>query len=386
MTRAILHIGTEKTGTTALQSYLATHRDALAQRGFRYSRVAGKTNHLRLYLYASEGVGHAKTMIDRIGRNSDKEELEANFFKSLENEVYEYNDKIFVFSNEHCRGRLSRAQIVRLYDLLSGLFDEIKVLVYIRRQDELAVSHYSTALKAGHTRENVIPDTDVKDYFYDYWRFLHRWESIFGEDMLGVRLFEKGALQGDSVVTDFCEATGIPRFPSKDKRKNPSLLPPYQEFLRQMNIRLLSDTPDRESGARIRLLRMLLVKLGSGPGRLPTRAEAERFYQVYAESNEKVRKKFFPERAALFNEDFSRYPEEAQPLSLDVDRALDITAELWKIIAENQRFAGETQQVEQALALSEAREGQSKQARSETDINRRRTAGQPSTSFSEQSK
>lgn len=343
MSRAILHIGTEKTGTTALQAYLATKRDALAERGFWYSKAAGKKNHLKLYLYASEGMGNAKTMIDRIAKDAESDSFENEFVEELEREVREHGDKTFVFSNEHCRGRLSKPQVARLHGLLSRLFDEIQIVVYIRRQDELAVSRYSTMLKAGLARETVINNTGEQEYFYDYWRFLQRWSAIFEKARMTVRIFEKGALKGDSVIADFCEATGVPALTHKDKRENQSLLPPYQEFLRQMNIRLLKDSRDDGAAVRVRLMRMILVKLGSGRGRMPSREQAEAFYQSYAESNEKVREKFFPERTTLFEEDFSRYPEDAQPPALDVETALDITAELWNIAMERGQFARDAQ-------------------------------------------
>ena len=39
--------------------------------------------------------------------------------------------------------------MARLHALLAPLFDSVRVLVYLRRQDEAAVSHHSTALRAG---------------------------------------------------------------------------------------------------------------------------------------------------------------------------------------------------------------------------------------------
>lgn len=338
MSRAIFHIGTEKTGTTALQGYLAMKRDALAKHGFCYSKAAGKRNHLNLYLYASQGQGSAKKMIARLKKDTPSEAFERDFAAELEVEASENQDKTFVFSNEHCRGRLSKERVGRLHELLTGIFDRVDVIVYIRRQDELAVSRYSTMLKAGMTHEMLISDSSENEYFYDYWRFLDRWASVFGRDRLIVRLFEKGELIGDSVITDFCEVTGVPSLAHKDRRENPSLRPQYQEFLRQMNIRLLEKDTDPDGPVRARLMRTALTKLGGGRGQMPSRDEAEGFYRSFSESNERVRKRFFPERATLFNEDFSGYPEEAQPLGLDLETALDISAELWKLVTRGRQL------------------------------------------------
>lgn len=348
MSRAIFHIGTEKTGTTALQTYFATKRDALTQHGFRYSSAAGKRNHLKLYLYASQGKGAAKNMIGRLKGNTDAEAFEREFVTDFEKEVSEHRDKVFVLSNEHCRGRLNRDQIARLHGFLSRFFDEIDIIVYIRRQDELAVSRYSTMIKAGMTHELTFGDAGELDYFFDYSKFLTRWGSVFGADRIKVRRFEKGALEGDSVITDFCRITGIPELAHKDRRANQSLLPSHQEFLRQMNMRLLHQGHDAEATVRLRLLRMVLIKLGSGRGQMPSRAEAEAFYRSYAQSNEKVRKRFFPERTTLFDEDFSAYPVEPAGSALDLDTALDIAAALWNIASQGRQLPREMLQSEES--------------------------------------
>src|SRR4029078_10108004 len=48
----IVHIGTEKTGTTTLQHYLAKNRDALLKQGFFFPESLGRSEHVDLVLYA----------------------------------------------------------------------------------------------------------------------------------------------------------------------------------------------------------------------------------------------------------------------------------------------------------------------------------------------
>ena len=50
---AILHIGTEKTGTTTLQVMLAGKRPALADLGYRYASAPGDISHTALAAYAA---------------------------------------------------------------------------------------------------------------------------------------------------------------------------------------------------------------------------------------------------------------------------------------------------------------------------------------------
>ena len=49
----ILHIGTEKTGTTSIQKFLATNRTLLKANGVLYPLSPGKVNHIGLEAYAA---------------------------------------------------------------------------------------------------------------------------------------------------------------------------------------------------------------------------------------------------------------------------------------------------------------------------------------------
>ena len=50
--RAILQIGTEKTGSTTLQHFLAANRASLQANGFVYPEFCGAINHTGLAAYA----------------------------------------------------------------------------------------------------------------------------------------------------------------------------------------------------------------------------------------------------------------------------------------------------------------------------------------------
>ena len=55
-----------------------------------------------------------------------------------------------IFCSEHCHSRLtSPSEVDTLRDFLGGFFDDVRVGVYLRRQDQVALSLYSTRLKSG---------------------------------------------------------------------------------------------------------------------------------------------------------------------------------------------------------------------------------------------
>jgi hypothetical protein len=337
MPRAILHIGTEKTGSSAIQAYLAGHRDRLRASGFVYSSIPDSENHVALAAYAQDD-----TKVDdlRMAFAADNAARLAGFRTRIEQtlaaEVAASPNATFVFSGEHCHSRLIEpAEVERLRDLLRRFFDDIRVIVYLRRQDQVAVSLYSTLVKAGGTRAVTLDPGALDRRYYDYAALLDRWGNAFGRNALTVARFTPSAAAQGSIIPDFCARTGIPLLDHADRRSNESLRPPHQEFLRRINERL-----PRFVGGALNPLRGdiddYVSAVGSGAGRRPARATARDFYESFRASNETVRQEFFPDVATLFDENFDAYPEQADPADLSIDDALDITADIWSSLMTEQ--------------------------------------------------
>ena len=108
--RVVLHIGLAKTGTKTLQAAMTLNRDLLRRHGFVYPALPGE-RHAGLAVYATAVAGP--------------------------------DIHTAILSNEYCSTGLSTIEeIARLHRLLSSLAREIRVIVYLRRQDHLAASLY----------------------------------------------------------------------------------------------------------------------------------------------------------------------------------------------------------------------------------------------------
>jgi hypothetical protein len=330
MPRAILHIGTEKTGSSAIQAYLAGHRDRLRASGFVYSSLPDSKNHVALAAYAQDD-----TKVDdlRMAFGADNAGRLAGFRTRIEQmlaaEVAANPNATFVFSGEHCHSRLLQPdEVGRLRDLLRRFFDDIRIVVYLRRQDQVAVSLYSTLVKAGGTRAAILDPAALDRRYYDYEALLDRWTEAFGRDRLIVGRFVESMSPQGSIIPDFCARTGIPLLDHAERRLNESLKPPHQEFLRRINERLPrfkggALNPDRGD------IDNYVTAVGSGPGRRPSRAAARKFYESFSASNDAVRVRHFPGSASLFEENFEFYPEVADGAELSIEDTLDITADIW---------------------------------------------------------
>jgi len=297
----VLHIGVEKTGTTSIQAWFSNHRALWERAGILYPQSAGVRNHMRLARWAQNEAAAAP------GGSH------AAFPEELANECARSHASTIVLSNEHCHSRLTRvAQIRRLRDLLLSIAEEITVVVYLRRQDRLAVSLFSTALKMGHAPATILPVVDgTLPYYYDFGAVLRNWAAVFGSERMRVRLFAKKEFPGGSLMRDFAVAAGLPVDTGipEPPQENESLTEPAQRFLHVLNS-ACPPSQDRRNGPERRDVIEFLAKRYSGRGMQPSREGAQRFYAAFREGNEQVHRTWFPERGGpIFDDSFDEYPE-----------------------------------------------------------------------------
>jgi hypothetical protein len=147
---------------------------------------------------------------------------------------------------------------------------------------------------------------------------LTRWASIFGRDAMLPRVYERGPDRAFDVLEDFARTChfSLPAKVSDGVRvRNPSISVAGQQVLLELG-RKLQARSGREhvGGASWRRLAASVTAASPGAGWQPTRTQAQDLVARYAVSNEAVRKSWFPERASLFNDDFSTSPEhQAEP-------------------------------------------------------------------------
>ncbi len=313
--RAILHIGTEKTGSTAIQYRLAAAREELLTHGFAYSRVAavvdGGANHVALYRYALELEAELARATAKRG------EVPRPLPQALAQEVASLKGRAhtLILSNEHLHSRVTTPEgVARIRALLEENFESVTVVVYLRRQDDLAVSRYSTSLRVGRPASlSLLDEAKRTPLYFDYEALLARWSGAFGRQAVIARLFDRQALVGGDVVADFLKVCGFDGVLQSNGPGDPnrSLPAAVQEYLHRFIEALPSGTRTRPPKDVVKRLERSFT----GPPKLPSETEARAFYSLFAASNEAVRREYFPDRAMLFNDDFSKYP--AAPLHAD---------------------------------------------------------------------
>ena len=219
-TSLILHIGMPKTGTTAIQGFLAHNRNNLIQQKVLYPECGVPVNqHTALVKSLVSPLfdwAHFNAAIDQF----DAKKYIIDVLKKCEtngcNKVilsseYFWASPAMQAGLSYHRPSLENwkyiGQFVGSCQKIFSVFDKVKIIVYLRRQDEWLDSFFNQQLKDGFPipSENELLD-DVKNYLL-YHANLAIWAEYFGKENLVVRNYD--ALRDGDVVKDFTKIAGL---------------------------------------------------------------------------------------------------------------------------------------------------------------------------------
>lgn len=253
----ILHIGTEKTGSTALQNWLYHNRSELSIRGIYLSDKVGKPNNRVFTSYFSRRVddwAHA----NRLNSVDEKKIYLRNFESSLRQEfkeAFKAHDRV-VISSEHLHSRItSSEEVLEIHDFLMSIFDKVYVLCYFRNQADMALSLYSTALKFGHavTLDDFMVNVHENNYYYNFENIADNWSDAFGRENCIFKVFKRSQMIGNDIRYDFLDVCGIctnhEDFDFQQRNPNESLSVASASAFRALNF-ILPSLPDKHNLAR----------------------------------------------------------------------------------------------------------------------------------------
>lgn len=347
--RCILHIGTEKTGTTSLQRFLALNRAALIAQGIYVPASLappdppGALNHsdLAALALADWRLDDKLRQQRGIATLDDLARFRAVTAAAFAAEIAaapEGCDTLLI-STEHCHSRvLLLDEVARLYAFLVPFAAEYEVLVYLRPQHDLAMSQYGMQLLAGEAGAEMLPPLPYPaDYakarttdaaYFDYGRLLSRWAAIFGRPAIRPVLFPDALRAGGDVIDEFCARIGIDTAAMKRPRRLASnVSAPAQRFLHGL-LPLAAARLGAEADAVIGFVAERLRRSSPGHGELPPRDAVSRFLAQFDASNERVRIEWFPARGRLFDVDLASFPQAAEARPLETGEVMTLLVDL----------------------------------------------------------
>lgn len=293
--RLFLHIGSYKTGTSAIQHGLLRHREVLARQGISYVTDDGLPNlHRQFALPGGRFLPQGFVPTDPAGL--------ARILAAAKGEVV-------VGSSERMFFIFDPAQIAALAAALRPAFDEVRIICYLRRQDRHANALLLESAKrptphlialCGTGTAPLPPPHPDQDLYLDYNRKLGHWADAFGEAALTIRLYDRARLKDGDSLADVLGLLGRPglRLPPEPET-NPSL-GAAQARMGQ----ILNGFPDDPA-----LRKRIFARLGKGGRLLPDQAAALAFLEPYRAGNRALNARFgISEHPDLFDDDVTDLP------------------------------------------------------------------------------
>jgi len=290
----VLHVGATKTGSTSIQEFLAHNRAPLAAHGTLYPETFGDLRRIRLSLYVTPDDALPNRLWLRSGLgDTDPAEFRSSIRERLLGEIETSGCERLLLSDETLFGGPA-ATVAEVRRFTDDVADSVRVVVYLRRQDDHLVSMYQQAVRGGAVQRLAEWSQRPRHRIYDYHRRLAMWRRHVTPDGMVVRLFEPEAFSGGSLVADYFEAAGIPT-PVEGLEpvavQNERLGAEATEFLRLLNL-LRHQNPELDGQELAN--RRFLPQLAELPGPALTLPEAEldEFMEQWAESNRATAREF----------------------------------------------------------------------------------------------
>lgn len=183
-----IHIGAPKTGTSAIQHFLKDNRNKLLEKGFLYCNTG-----------MTENSGQAKLAWNLKDINFGNK-VKKDIWDNLDREIMDHNGDI-ILSSEYF-WILSGKEIYKLKEIFNDL--QVKVVVYLRRQDEWVIANVLQQIKIF---EKEWPS--IEEHIYAnlnnayYYPIINNWSKIFNQSNLIVRPYEKQQFYKGNIFADF---------------------------------------------------------------------------------------------------------------------------------------------------------------------------------------
>lgn len=295
----VLHIGSGKTGTSTIQWMLRRSPDQLRAAGVLYPRTPGQARHTKLGLFVrpdDEVLKHADWLT---GDYDDPAAFRRRFRRGLDREIAEAGLPRVVFSDEGLFSAGDRAirRMRRFVD--NRLGGKVRLVVYLRRQDDHLVSRYQQVVKMGEIRP--LTTWMQRDWTgtYDYYGRITSWQQL-GPESFAVRRFERDRMVGGSLVSDFLDAAGIDIDPSSlsdTESRNESLGAEAIEALRILNLYRVQHEGERPGLFGTRPYVVKLRQVDTGPVLTLPEPELDRFMATWAPSNDRLAREVLGEES-----------------------------------------------------------------------------------------
>ncbi|MGN0354604.1 MAG: hypothetical protein ACI4EI_05970 [Muricoprocola sp.] len=311
-----IHIGTPKTATTSLQLFFSHNQNLLQQKGVSFPSIPYKFPGVR-----KDRNGHF--LVGDVFLPDGKRDEEAcqklwQMGMDIVHEEFKKYDNVLL-SDENLWTSSTNAKAsywTRLKEDAEKHGYLIKAIVYFRRQDELAASLFSQAIKINMkdlaVRKWEYYKDNMTSKFLDYDKYLQKIADVIGKENVVVRIFEREHFSGNgnTIFSDFLDILGLPfteEYDIHQEAANPSISGNRQEIQRIINT-VLTDNESAMQMTRRAAIQSEQKKDIHNNYSMFSESETKEILKKYEEGNRHIAKEYFGMDGSLFHEDIPQQP------------------------------------------------------------------------------
>lgn len=299
MSTVYIHIGTPKTGTSAIQVFMQKkkNRKLLKQHGYDYPNLgfdfpginSNRNAHcLNPFIYDSN---------KKRQRDKEKEVVEQAFDK-IEKRLEKVENLIFSDEQMWNNKDIDKERLTYFKERLAKAGADLKIIVYFRRQDLLIQSYWAQQVKENMTISfsEYIKSKKAQYFKLDYAKRLDEIAQAVGKENIIVRAYEKQQYYGGTILSDFLHIFDIElteEFVLPKQAINVSLDGACLEAKRLLNYNKLYTTKMNFVVPMLTAVQQeKMGETGYSTAKYFSNEEHEEFLKKYEEGNRKVAREY----------------------------------------------------------------------------------------------
>ncbi len=310
MNTLYLHIGLHKTATTTIQHFLTENDEVLKTKGYTYPKFP---IHYPYMGKDRNGIFLGTPYHDYDGQR--RTDIEKENYKTCMGTIHELFETYpnVILSNERLWYDLPKAEGALMQKLLDDASEygyQIKMIVYVRRQDKFVESFWNEQIKS-----NIKETRKFEQYKDEYSRlkfgeFFSRLGDMAGDENLIMRRFED-VVRGEGILADFMKIIGLEltdEYHISVENANTQLYGNITEIKRRIN-----EMDGLKRGDAVFLRESLWMASETAKKNYPCAElsveERTEFMKQFKDENQMLADRFIGDGEPLFSDDYSGLPK-----------------------------------------------------------------------------
>ena len=280
-----LHVGMDKTGTSAVQLFLHNRRtELLEQTGVLFPMTGKWSDH-----------SHHPFAFTTLSIGNFKPSSLKGLFANLAREINQTEAKSVLLSSECFFKMHSKDGFEVFWDKAAELFGDIKIIVYVRRQDKWIESRHRHSIVSG---TEMAIDMLSRPFFSNYKQFIDKWRDLVGEGNVIVKPFERQQFVDGDVCQDFAHILGATDLRASENGRVNVGFSSQRILFRKLVQKLNADETDMH---RLNRLLLSLPKVDGEDQPFVSPKQQVQLFNQYRPINQQMAQEYIdPDRKELF--------------------------------------------------------------------------------------